>query len=590
MNDLAIIKRALPDEAEGTAEPEAAPREPVTGGASAQSGAQPAEVVPQTASDVPQQPARPPFVPKPPHLVAAYMVASTLLSLTQSFGMNLVSANIPQIAGDLSATQTEATWLMAAYMAPNVSLAVALIKIRNQFGLRNFAEISILGFVVAALLNFLISDLHSALVVRFMSGMAASPMSSLAFLYMLEPMPPEKKMSVGLSLALTNITLGAPIARIVSPYLIELWGGWHALTVLELALAIAALGLVYKLPLGPMPRANVISRGDVVSYLLIAVGFGCVAVVLVTGRLYWWLEAPWIGWVLVLSALCLTTAAVIELNRKSPLLDIRWLTSPAIVHFACALFLFRIVLAEQSSGVPQFFIALGLSNTQMQVMYGIILLGSLLGGLTSAAILKPGREEMMHVVALILIATGALMDSHATSLTRPEQLILSQAMIAYATALFLPPAMASGLMSALKKGPNYILSFIIVFLMTQSIGGLLGSAIFGTLVTIRTNLHTLRLSELMSPSDPLVAQRIQQYGASYANVIPDSLQRQVEGTRLLSSVIKREATVLAYNDVFLIVGIIALIALGLLLGHMALNAWLRRRAAATAPPGGALPN
>ena len=64
----------------------------------------------------------------------------------------------------------------------------------------------------------------------------------------------------------------------------------------------------------------------------------------------------------------------------------------------------------------------------------------------------------------------------------------------------------------------------------------------------------------------------------------------MEGTRLLSTVIKREATVLAYNDVFLIVGIMALVALGLLLCHMALNVWLRQRAAATAPPGGPLPN
>ena len=93
------------------------------------------------------------------------------------------------------------------------------------------------------------------------------------------------------------------------------------------------------------------------------------------------------------------------------------------------LLLFCFLLGALSQ-VPLFFTALGLSNTQMQLMYWLILLGSLLGGLTSAAILKPGREEMTHVVALILIATGALMDSQATSLTRPDQMMLSQALIA----------------------------------------------------------------------------------------------------------------------------------------------------------------
>ena len=71
---------------------------------------------------------------------------------------------------------------------------------------------------------------------------------------------------------------------------------------------------------------------------------------------------------------------------------------------------------------------------------------------------------------------------------------LSQALIAFAGALFLPPAMAAGLMMALKKGPNYILSFVIVFLTTQSIGGVLGSAIFGSFITLRRRASTSRRS------------------------------------------------------------------------------------------------
>lgn len=159
-------------------------------------------------------PAPPPFIPMHPARAASYMAASLILALTQGLGMNLITANIPQIQGSIGATSNEATWMVAAYMAPNVSLAVALIKIRNQYGLRNFAEISILGFVIACFLNLFISDLSSAMVVRFMSGIAASPISSLGFLYMLEAFPPAKKMSIGLPLALTNISLAAPLARL----------------------------------------------------------------------------------------------------------------------------------------------------------------------------------------------------------------------------------------------------------------------------------------------------------------------------------------------------------------------------------------
>jgi hypothetical protein len=63
--------------------------------------------------------APPPPPPMAPARAAAYMAASTLLAMTQGFGMNLVAANIPQLQGPFGATSAEATWLMAAYMAPN---------------------------------------------------------------------------------------------------------------------------------------------------------------------------------------------------------------------------------------------------------------------------------------------------------------------------------------------------------------------------------------------------------------------------------------------------------------------------------------
>ncbi|PWK68226.1 MFS transporter [Aminobacter sp. AP02] len=530
-----------------------------------------------------QAPAAPPaFVPKPPLMAAAYVGASVMLGLAQGLGMNLVAANIPQIQGTIGATVNETTWLVAAYMAPNVSLSLALIKIRTQYGLRNFAELSILGFVIACVLNLFIRDLPSALIVRFMSGIAAAPMSSLAFLYMLESFPPEKKLNIGLPMALTSITLSAPLARLISPALFDL-GGFHAVTMFELGMAMVAFALVYALPLAPQPRAKVIEKLDVVSYLLIAVGFGSTAIVLVLGRLYWWLEAPWIGMLLALAVVCITVAAVIELNRKNPLLDIRWLASPPILHFTGVLLMFRLVLSEQALGASSLFQALGLTNDQTRSVYGVILVASVAGGMTCAALMKHGKEERIHIAALIMIAVGAYLDSRATNLTRPEQVYYSQFLIAFAGALILPPAMKSGLMSALKKGPNYILSFIIVFLATQSLGGLLGSAVFTSFVTIREQFHHNVLIEHIALTDPLVAQRVAQLGGAYSKVITDKVLVNAEGLVLLSQQATREAYVLAYNDAFMLITAIALILLFLLIAHIAIVAIRNKMAAPPLP-------
>ncbi|MBD9648559.1 MFS transporter [Ensifer sp. ENS09] len=514
-------------------------------------------------------------------LSAVYVLGSVLLFLTQGLGMNLALANLTQVQGSLSATSIEAGWLSAAYMAPNVSLSIALVKIRAQYGLRRFAEISIAGFVVVSLMNVFVSDLHSAIVVRFISGIAAAPMSTLGFLYMLEAFPPARKLTVGLALALTCTTISAPVTRLISPTLIE-YGQWHALYTLEMALALIALPIIYLLPLTPVPHAKVIQRMDILSYLLVAVAFGCLAVVLTMGRLYWWFEAPWLGVLLVVSITTLTTAVLIELHRPVPLIDVRWIASKEIVHFAAVLLIFRLVASEQSTVAANFYQQLGLQFEQVATLYWIILAAAIGGGLLCAALMNPQHAERVHILALGLLATGAYMDSQATNLTRPEQMYLSQAMIASGTALFLPPAMARGFKAALAKGPSYILSFIVIFLFTQSIGSLIGSAAFGTFVTIREKFHSNILAERIVLSNPLVAQRVNQLSAAYAKVMGDKTLLGGEGTVLLSQQVTREAYILAYNDAFLLASAVALFALAGLLLHIFYN-WLRQRLSAPAP-------
>ena len=508
-------------------------------------------------------------------LSAVYVLGSVLLFLTQGLGMNLALANLSQVQGSLSATSVEAGWLSAAYMAPNVSLSIALVKIRAQYGLRRFAEISIAGFVLVSLMNVFVSDLHSAIVVRFISGIAAAPMSTLGFLYMLEAFPPARKLTVGLALALTCTTISAPVTRLISPTLIE-YGQWHALYTLEMALALIALPIIYLLPLTPVPHAKVIQRLDILSYLLVAVAFGCLAVILTMGRLYWWFEAPWLGVLLVVSIATLTTVVLIELHRQVPLIDVRWIASKEIVHFAAVLLIFRLVASEQSTIATNFYQQLGLQFEQVATLYWIILAAAIAGGLLCALLMNPQHAERVHILALGLLATGAYLDSQATSLTRPEQMYLSQAMIASGTALFLPPAMARGFKAALAKGPSYILSFIVIFLFTQSIGSLIGSAAFGTFVTIREKFHSSILADQMVLSNPLVAQRVNQLSAAYNKVMGDKTLLGGEGTVLLSQQVTREAYILAYNDAFLLAAAVALFALAGLLLHIFHN-WLRQR-------------
>ena len=523
------------------------------------------ETVEAAEEPAPQAPPAPPLPPAKPFLLsAAFVCASLLMWITQGIGLNMVAVNIPQLQGGLGATTAETTWLLAAYMAPNVSLTLFLMKIRTQYGLRLFTELGLLAFVLVTSLHWFIHDLNSALIVRFFSGAAASPMSTLGFFYMLEAFPPSKKMSWGLCLALTCTTIGAPLARIISPSLLGI-GLWPQLYMLEIGLALMCFATVYTLKLTPIPHQKVLEKLDFISYPLIALGFGLLAMMLVVGRLYWWLEAPWIGVCLAVAFGALALAAAIEFNRENPLLNVRWLTSRQTLTFAGMLLVFRLVLSEQTAGATGMFQALGIYNEQSTGLYWVLIASSVMGGIICAMVIRPGREAYIYTVALLLIMSGAFMDGHANNLTRPEMMYLSQAMISFGGALFLPPAMAAGLVSALKNGPTYITSFIVVFIFTQSVGGLFGSAVFGSFVTWRQQHHMRALYDQIVMTDPLVAQRIAQLSASVSKVITDPVYVNAEGAALLGQQIVKEATVLSYNDLFLLVSAIAAMTLAILI-------------------------
>lgn len=513
----------------------------------------------------------PPFVPKSLPWNIIYVISSIVLGITQGLGLNLVTANLTGLQASFGATATEMAWLPTVYFATNMTGTIVMFKIRSQFGMRRFAELGIIVYALIVLAHLFVHDLQSAIWVRAIMGIAAAPLSTLAFFYMLEWLPPAKKMSIGLCFGMLGSSLSLPLARVISPDLLAM-GDWQGLYMVEAGLALVSLAIVFLVPLVPPPRAKVFDKDDIISLPLMATGFASMAVVLGMGRVYWWLEAPWIGVLLALGIGSLVLFCLVELHRKNPIVDLRWLFSRDMLIFAGSLIVLRLLLSEQSVGVFGLFTVLNLQNDQLIGLFGLVGVATFAATAGLSMVMKPNRVPIFHLISLVLIAIAAWMDAQSTVLSRPEQFYLSQALIGVATGLFLPPAMLHGFLRALARGPQYILSFLTVFLTTQSLGGLLGSAIFGTFVTVREQFHSNVIAQGITLLDPLVAQRVQAYGGAYARVLTDPAQRDAKGLALLGQSASQQANVLAYNDLFLLIFAATLAAIAVLLTHLALAA------------------
>ncbi|OPB32269.1 hypothetical protein BAR153v2_012520 [Bartonella sp. AR 15-3] len=477
-----------------------------------------------------------------------YIFASFILQWAYGLGANMVQSNIIELTGDFNTTLIETTWLVAAYMAPNVSITIMLIKIRYQFGLRNFAELSILGFVVVCVLHLFVTDLRSALIIRFFAGIAAAPMASLAFLYMMEAFTPSKKYTIGLSLNYMNAALAVPLSRLISPNLLEN-GGFSSLSAMEMGLVLIGLGCIFSLPLTPIVYDKVIKKLDWVSYSLIALGLGLNAIVMSIGKWYWWTETLWIGWGLALAVFSLTIAIIIELNRATPLVDLRWLFSKEMIQVVLVLLVFRILLLEQSILAADFFNLSGLLNRNMAPMYLAVTCGTFLGGAICVFFLRMGREDYFYLLSLCCLTLGSYLDSHVSQLTHPVDMIISQGLIGFGYALFLPPALCNGFIKASARGPNYVLSFIAIFLLAQVTGGLVSAALFGSLQFFFTCHHFEDLTQEITTTSTLVFDKISNLSSPYSALVSDNL----EGGKTILSLtdqLKLTANILAYNDVF----------------------------------------
>ncbi len=500
-------------------------------------------------------PGSPPTPWHPPLRRIAYFSVAVLVILAGSLGNAIVTANLTTLQGSLGLYSAEIQWLPTVYVMTNVCANMVLIKFRQQFGIRLFTQIFLIAFVLTTASHLFVHSFASAVAVRAISGIAAAACSTVGLLYMVQAWTPEHRLK-GIVIAISLSQIAVPLARLFPSEAFEP-DRWQTLYLFELGLALFCLAGVRLLVLPPVERIKAFEPLDFVTFPIFATGMALLCAVLGLGRTLWWFEAPWIAPALIGAIVLLPIAWLIEHHRARPLLNTRWLGSGDILRFALVSILVRVVLSEQTIGASGLLTVLGMGNDQMRMLYFVVLLATLAGIAVSALTINPNFLGGPILVALALICAGALLDSHSTNLTRPHDLYFSQALLGFASALFIGPALLIGLTRALREGPTHFVSFSALFGITQNLGGLFGSAMLGTFQVIREHAHNNAIVAQLADGDPLVAQRLQQYGAAYGRVLVDPALRQAESSVILTQTVTREANILAYNDTFLLIAAIA---------------------------------
>lgn len=512
----------------------------------------------------------------------AYACVAVLIGLTGGLGTALVTANLPAIQGQLGLTPMEGAWLPVSYVMVNLTANLLAYKFRQQYGIRMFAELGLGLYALLALLHVFVEGWEMALLVRGASGFAGAAASTLAVLYMIQAFP-RSHTPAALIIGLSLSQMATPVAWLLSPALLDLHT-WPALYALEAGLALCAVAAVVALKLPAGVRLHVFEPLDFLTFALAAPGFALLASVLAQGLNGWWLDTAWLGWALIGAVVLLTGAAAVELRRSNPILKLRWLLNQSTLRFVMGALMMRFLLSEQTYGAIGFLRAQGMGPDQLHSLYAVMLAGLICGMATSAITFGPKTNVAQILLSVVLIGLAGLLDLQSTSQSRPHDFFVSQFMLSFAAAMFLGPLLLIGFKQVLAHGTDHMITFLILFSATQSLGGLAGTAVLGTLQAQRTQVHLNALNAQLAPGNAALAPRLSLQQQQYANVITDPVLRAAQGTAQLAASVRREAAVRAYNDVFAFIAALSMAFLGWSLWRTLRNASDAARRARAHPP------
>ena len=149
-----------------------------------------------------------------PWLVAASVMLATFMVVLDSSVANVA---LPHIAGSLSASTDESTWVLTSYLVANAIMLPASGWIARRIGRKRLLMISILVFTAASLLCGVAIDMPMLIVARVLQGIGGGGMQPLAQSILLESFPPHKH---GTAMAVYG--MGIVVAPVIGPTL----GGW----------------------------------------------------------------------------------------------------------------------------------------------------------------------------------------------------------------------------------------------------------------------------------------------------------------------------------------------------------------------------
>jgi DHA2 family multidrug resistance protein len=493
-----------------------------------------------------------------PWIIAATVALAAFMEVLDT---SIANVALPHIAGNLGASEDQATWVLTAYLVSNAVVLPMGGWAASVIGRKNFFMGCITVFTVSSFLCGIAPSLGFLLLFRVFQGAGGGGLQPMAQAIMADSFEPSKR---GLAFSLYGLV--AVLAPSIGPTL----GGWitdnyswHWIFYINIPVGILAFFLTQRLvedpPFAKSDRKNFFNL-DYIGLSLLIVSMAALQIGLDKGEENGWFGSPFIRDCAIAFVISFTVLIIWEWNRKNPLMDLKLFK---FKNFAVCCFLMMLtggLLNATTVLQPQFL--------QQTIGYTATIAGFTLsgGGLALIFAMPFAGQAVGRFPARNLIAFGFLLFAWGYYFTATHlslDISFGEASIMRVVQVVSIPFVFISVTTAayfgLPSEKNNQVSGLVNF--SRNIGGSVLISITNAMVTERGLWHQNQMRKYLTPGSPYYQNQLNALKDIFTTSAGKANASELAQGQIYNQ-LNQQASALAYVDVFWILCAASIVMIG----------------------------
>jgi MFS transporter, DHA2 family, multidrug resistance protein len=480
----------------------------------------------------------------------------TMATFMEVIDTSIANVSLPHIAGSLSVTQDESTWVLTSYLVSNAIVLPISGWIASRVGRKRFYMTSVALFTASSFLCGIAPTLGWLVFFRVLQGIGGGGLAPSEQAILADTFPPERR---GIAFAFYGmaVVLAPAIGPTLGGFITDHYE-WRWVFFINLPVGCLSLLLTSRIVTDPPHLREPRKAAGGVDYVglgLIALGLGALEVVLDKGQEDDWFVSSFITSFAIVAAVALVGFVVWEWRAEHPIVEIRLFRARTFAMSNAMMFILGVSLYGTTVLLPQYLqLLMGYSaqDAGMALSPGAIVIMFMMPGIGFLSSRVDARI-LIGIGFCILSLSLFYMTSHLYPGIDFKTAIMLRVYQSIALAFLFVP-INTLVYADVPNEKNNAVSGIVN--LARNMGGDVGIAVVATLISRRAQVHQSYLSAHTTGAG-------RHYEAQLAALTQTFVQRGASSAdaarRALATVYRAlvgQATTLAYLDVLRIFAVL----------------------------------